>query len=237
LDEVTDLGRGLNRQGSVLAAKLRFAAEGGVMEGDSASNYRSSNAGKMYDPAAAALLKSRVRENPETKCLEWYSSRTGKRTKGSITYRGVKILAHRLNYIAHYGPIAEGLVVCHRCDNPSCIAIDHLFAGTQQENIADMWKKGRARWGLAKLWSDEVAEIKRRLGAGESIAAIARQKKVSYSLVLQIKHGRTWRNVRPAEKSSRELAIYRISRAMEFLLPEEDRAKLWRLEELLKSGW
>jgi hypothetical protein len=191
----------------------------------------------FHDPEAVKLLMSRVRRDPETGCLHWHSSKSGKRIRGSLMYRGVKILAHRLSYIAHRGPIEDGLVVCHRCDNPSCIAIEHLFAGTQQENISDMWKKGRERWGLAKLFGDEVAEMKRRLEAGESIAAIARDHRVSYSLVLQIKHGKTWKDVRPAEKSMRQLTIERIGRLMEIFLPEEDREKLWRLAELRNPGW
>jgi HNH endonuclease len=187
---------------------------------------------ELYDSAALKLLMSRVREDPETKCLHYYSRRTGQRTRGMLIYRGVKILAHRLSYMAHKGPIPEGLVVCHRCDNPSCIAIDHLFVGTQQENIADMWRKGRARWGLTKLRAEDVAEMKRRLLDGESIAALAREKRVSYGLVFQIKHGKTWKQIRPAAKSSRALTIESISSAIEFLLPEEDRKKLWRLAEL-----
>ena len=190
------------------------------------------DAGQLYDRDACMLLMDRVREDPDTKCLHYYSRTTGERIRGSVTYKGKKILAHRLNYIAHHGPIPDGMVVCHRCDNPSCIAIDHLFVGTQQENIADMWRKGRQRWGLAKLDGEQVAEIKRCLLAGESIAAIAKAKKVSYPLVFQIKHGKTWTNVRPATKSSRALTVERLSRTIEFLLPWEDRAKLWSLAKL-----
>ena len=54
-------------------------------------------------------------------------------------------LAHRLMWERVYGPIPKGICVLHRCDNPSCVNLDHLFLGTQAENIIDMCKKKRNR--------------------------------------------------------------------------------------------
>ena len=53
--------------------------------------------------------------------------------------------AHRLAYKLAYGEIPTNKVICHHCDNPSCINPEHLWAGTQSENIVDAYKKGRKR--------------------------------------------------------------------------------------------
>src|SRR5229473_531412 len=58
--------------------------------------------------------------------------------------------AHRISWEFHNGSIPAGLWVLHRCDNPQCINPDHLFLGTQFDNMTDAARKGRIRNGRGK---------------------------------------------------------------------------------------
>ena len=118
---------------------------------------------------------------------------------GQLHHNGKLYLSHRVSYELHNGPISEGMDVCHKCDNRLCVNPYHLFAGTPNDNIQDMVKKGRQakgeRNGSAKLSEDDVRAIRDLFTNGTSRKQIAKQYQVDISNIYYITTRKTWTHV------------------------------------------
>ena len=97
----------------------------------------------MKDAAQRLADKTRADSNG---CHVWHGSRD-RGGYGRIAFRGTVWWAHRLAWLLEHGEIPNGFCVCHICDTPSCVNPDHLFLGTQKDNMIDMANKGRAFMG------------------------------------------------------------------------------------------
>ncbi len=105
---------------------------------------------------------------------------------------------HRLVYMLCVGPIPDEMCVLHRCDNPPCLRPDHLFLGTNADNIADKVAKGRHRsprgekHGMHRLTAEGVMDIRRRAARGESFISIGRDLGFSDSHISAVVKGKVW---------------------------------------------
>lgn len=118
--------------------------------------------------------------------------------------------AHRVSYEIHCGPISDGELVCHRCDNPACVNPEHLFLGSNHDNVADMVRKGRsarvknprpgASNGRATLSEDQaLSALHSVLVQRRSRASVARDIGVGKAAIEKLCAGKTWTHLPRAE--------------------------------------
>ena len=155
-------------------------------------------------------------------CWEWTG---GGHTYGQIKIEGRMRLAHHVSYELAHGPIPPGVQVLHHCDNPGCVRPDHLFLGTQSDNLRDMVAKGRGltdeqqsairhphgddhwmrskperiargeRHGRAKMTAETVQEARRLSADGWTLARLAERYGVRMSTLSMIIRRVTWRHL------------------------------------------
>lgn len=108
-------------------------------------------------------------------------------------------VAHRFSYELHYGPIQHRKIICHHCDNPSCVNPKHLFVGSYQENSQDMVDKKRSAkgeyHGMSKLTRENVIKIRKQYISGETQTAIAKELGISQTTVSRAILKQTWKHV------------------------------------------
>jgi hypothetical protein len=104
--------------------------------------------------------------------------------------------AHRLSYEFAVGPVPDGMHILHKCDNRLCINPEHLFPGTNSDNITDKLSKGRQAKGEMfnrKLTNDDVQSIRKAYRGGAAQKELARKFNVHQSHVSRIVQYKVWR--------------------------------------------
>ncbi len=126
----------------------------------------------------------------ESGCHEWQTE-TNRGGYGKIWFRGKpSVPAHRVAYTLFVSPIPEGRHVLHRCDNRKCVNPEHLFLGSNRDNVSDMDGKGR-RGTKSRLTYEDVGKIRQMLAERYSQAVIAKSFGVDQTTISRIKLGKT----------------------------------------------
>ena len=139
-------------------------------------------------------FESYISPEPNSGCWLWMGF--GSLDYGCISIKSRPIKAHRMAYELYKGQIPQGLHVLHKCDVRCCVNPDHLFLGTNADNVADKVAKGRQAkdrpMGKAKFSVELVRAIRAAEG---SQWEIARRFGVSRSQVVRIRKRQAWRHL------------------------------------------
>lgn len=151
----------------------------------------------------------RVRKGGPDDCWTWTGS-TSKKGYGrfSNTKWGTN-LAHRIAFMVSNGyQIPDGLLACHSCDNPRCVNPNHIFIGTNRENILDSSRKGRLAKGErayhSKLTEQDVRNIHTLYSVDKkSSKQISKIYNVSMQSIMDILKGKSWKHLNLTEVAVR----------------------------------
>ena len=145
---------------------------------------------KKVDP----IIRFNQKYIKENSCWIWVSALNSS-GYGQIYINGTTKLAHRFSYEIHKGLISNGLHVCHTCDNPKCVNPDHLFLGTNKDNVLDKLNKSRHPVGSnaknSKITEIQAISIKKD---SRSNREIAKDYGISHQVVCGIKNNKYWKH-------------------------------------------
>lgn len=158
----------------------------------------------MFDTKFVRAFQTRYEMHPGG-CWEWYGP-FDKDGYGKIKRHGKTLRAHRVSYEIANGPIPDGLLLMHSCDNPKCVNPKHLTPGTVAANNQDMTRKGRNAQGTgeglrgadnaqSRLTAIQVVRIRCRAAQGVSQAALAREYGVSQATIHKIIRRELWHHI------------------------------------------
>lgn len=159
----------------------------------------------MADPFVMARFLGNVDQSAPDGCWQWKGIENSN-GYGRFSYKDSHRLAHRFSYELFFGPVPNGMNVCHRCDNRKCVNPEHLWLGSQSQNLSDAVSKGRMhrpdtkgpRNGNTSLTWEKVDTIRSMHTGGVPKFRIAALFGVSQSTICNITNNQTWKDDRRA---------------------------------------
>jgi hypothetical protein len=170
-------------------------------------------------PKANNRFWDRVDIRNDSDCWEWVGTK-GSAGYGYLYLNGIKLTVTRVMWMVKVGKIPSGHIICHKCDNPSCVNPNHLFVGTFKDNSADMTLKGRngshakpenlfrgkhqntepwprgEKHFRTKITKDDVLLVRKLNAEGFSGVEISKKTGVKYHTVSDILLNRSWTHVK-----------------------------------------
>jgi hypothetical protein len=138
-------------------------------------------------PRIAETERFWKRVNKTPNCWLWTGAKSA---KGYGMWGHPKFrITSRFSWYIHFGDPGKRFVL-HKCDNPACVRPDHLFLGTNLDNIRDMVRKRRR--ASMKLQEEDIPRIRELRKAGMTSTAIAKMYGISQPAVSQIVNRKTW---------------------------------------------
>jgi hypothetical protein len=138
-------------------------------------------------------------ENLDSNCWDWTGG-TDRKGYGRFRMDGFSA-SHRFSYWIHNEKqLPDDLLVCHKCDRPSCVNPEHLFLGTHKDNLVDMAEKKRGCHGEksieAKITEADVYEIRRLYEAGKfTQLELGEIYDLNQATISSIVNGRSWKHL------------------------------------------
>lgn len=134
-----------------------------------------------------------VHKDEKDKCWNWIGAKMS-RGYGHLVYKGKLIASHRYSFELHHGAISPGLFILHKCDNVACVNPNHLYAGTQKENIRDAITRGRLKMGtgdncqISKIKENDRITIGKMIINGARVCDLIKIYPVCRRTIHRIKH-------------------------------------------------
>lgn len=140
-----------------------------------------------------AQLLSRISKNPTTGCWNWMGAIFKGSNYGQFSNRALSkspTTAHRASWEILKGPIPEGKMVLHKCDNRKCVNPNHLYLGDNSSNMRDRSQRGFVH--QMRLNEQKVREMRKLRQKGWSWRKLAARYEVHTNAVVEATMGKSW---------------------------------------------